>query len=393
MSVDPTASKILLDGGIDRASEPRFVEAPHLFKRDGWYYLIAAEGGTQGNHAEVVLRSRSATGPYTAGPGNPFLTQRDADPSRPDPITCCGHADLVQTAGGDWWTVFLGCRPFEGDGNKTTLGRETFLRPVDWSGDWPVVTRPGETMPAVGARPDLPAATESPPHDLVGVPGATGRRLRRPVSDGLRHWSPQTATSGTGQMSSVGQVADFVWTDDFAGPALRPEWVFLRTPRDRWYELGGTPSALRVHPRSVELSSHEHPSFLARRQQHRRFEASVTVDASHVNADAGLVAFQNGEHYLFVGLAARPRGSAAVFVERLDGTTQNPRRIATATLPADAVDVDLKLVGRATTYACQYRVPGGDWSDLGPPLDAGFLTTADAGGFVGTMIGLYARTP
>ncbi|MFX7705309.1 family 43 glycosylhydrolase, partial [Acinetobacter baumannii] len=81
-----------------------------------------------GDHSETIYRASAVTGPYLPGPVNPILTQRDLDPARPDPVYATGHADLVQTARGDWWAVFLGTRPYRD--NLANLGRETFLLPV-----------------------------------------------------------------------------------------------------------------------------------------------------------------------------------------------------------------------------------------------------------------------
>ena len=79
-------------------------------------------------------------GPFEPWEGNPILTQRDLDNNRPDPVTCAGHADLVKTAEGDWWAVFLACRPIDGD--YENLGRETFMLPVKWTEDgWPYITK------------------------------------------------------------------------------------------------------------------------------------------------------------------------------------------------------------------------------------------------------------
>src|SRR5690606_36990363 len=135
-------------------------EAPHLFKVDGTYYLIAAEGGTGDQHSEVVFRSDDVWGPYEPYAGNPILTQRHLDPARPFPVTSTGHADFVQTPGGDWWAVFLGTRPYEGDHYNT--GRETFLMPVRWVDGWPVITSGDETVPYVHARPALPPRPAAP---------------------------------------------------------------------------------------------------------------------------------------------------------------------------------------------------------------------------------------
>ena len=89
---------MIVNGGVDLAKKPIWIEAPHIFKVNGAYYLICAEGGTADEHSEVVFRSDSVRGPYVPFTGNPILTQRHLDPSRPSPITSTGHADFVANA-------------------------------------------------------------------------------------------------------------------------------------------------------------------------------------------------------------------------------------------------------------------------------------------------------
>ena len=126
--------KILVNGGTDISKKPVWIEAPHIIKRDGWYYLLCAEGGTGYNHSEVIFRSKSVEGPYISHEKNPILTQRHLDTLRKHPITTTGHADFVEGKDGQWWAVFLGCRPYEGDFYNT--GRETFMAPVEWKDGW-----------------------------------------------------------------------------------------------------------------------------------------------------------------------------------------------------------------------------------------------------------------
>jgi alpha-N-arabinofuranosidase len=99
--------KILVNGGTDINKKPIWIEGPHIFKKDGYYFLMAAEGGTSDQHSEVVFRSKNCDGPYVPYAHNPILTQRHLDPKRESAITCTGHADLVQTEQGDWWAVFF----------------------------------------------------------------------------------------------------------------------------------------------------------------------------------------------------------------------------------------------------------------------------------------------
>ena len=123
--------------------DARWAEGPHLYRIDGRYYLLAAEAGTDYNHAIVVARADAVTGPYEGCPRNPVLTSRHL--GRSVDVVGPGHADLVQTPDGDWWAVLLAARPSDGDWWATS--RETFLVPVAWEDGWPVF------VPGVGRVP------------------------------------------------------------------------------------------------------------------------------------------------------------------------------------------------------------------------------------------------
>ena len=120
----------------------RWPEAPHIYKKDGWYYLMIAEGGTEFGHMETIARSRHIDGPYQEAPHNPILAHYKAA-TQDNPIQGVGHADLVQAHDGSWWLVCLGFRTQSG--MHHLLGRETFLAPVRWDeGAWPVVNATGD---------------------------------------------------------------------------------------------------------------------------------------------------------------------------------------------------------------------------------------------------------
>ena len=340
--------KIIVNGGTDLARKPVWIEGPHVFKRNGFYYLIAAEGGTGDQHSEVVFRSRSVDGPYESYPGNPILTQRTLSPSRPDPITSTGHADFVETQNGEWWAVFLGCEPYEDDFYNT--GRETFLLPVRWVDGWPIILEANKTVPRVVTRPKLPAQA------AVTQP-----------------------TTGP-----------FHWTADFKGKELPYSLNTLRTPTSQWWSLDADQAALFLEPRPEDLDSRHDPSLIARRQQHANFSSSVQVlfTRSDKPSDAGLVAFQNETHSFFLGVHLAREGQRTMFLERRNGDVS---QIALANLPADAPGVALKVEGVGARYRCFYQVGSEGWVQLGGDQDGTILSTKKAGGFVGTYIGMFAR--
>ncbi|MGY4858225.1 family 43 glycosylhydrolase [Cryobacterium sp. AP23] len=119
-------------------------EGPHVFRRGDWWYLVVAEGGTERGHAVSIARSRSIDGPFEGNPANPILSHRSTE----NPVQSTGHADLVETAGGDWAMVYLGVRPRGATPGFHVNGRETFLAGVDWVDDWPVVDEGRYDVPA-----------------------------------------------------------------------------------------------------------------------------------------------------------------------------------------------------------------------------------------------------
>ncbi len=350
---------IIVNGGADISTKPVWIEGPHLFQRGGWYYLCCAEGGTSDQHSQVILRSKSPTGPFVAWEKNPILTQRDLDGTAPGAVTCTGHADLVVGPDGHWWSVFLGCRPFAGQ--YWTTGRETFLLPVTWTDDgWPRILPPGERVPYVVSAP-------------VGAPldGARGRRPATPLQD------------------SVPLTGNFTWRDDFTGEKLSPLWLMLRTPLEAWSTIEG--GSLRLTPRADPLTSRGNPSFLARRIQHARFDATTSLAVpADVGVSAGLVAFQNETHYYFLAVR-RTADGLALFLERANGKT--PETIASAKLP-DAANLQLRITGEEMKLSFAYATTPASWQTLVADADAMPITVQAAGGglhFTGAVIGLHAR--
>jgi alpha-N-arabinofuranosidase len=339
---------LLVDGGTDLSKHPVWIEGPHIYHHNEFYYLIAAEGGTADEHSEVVFRSKELWGPYVPGPHNPILTQRDLPENRKDPVTCAGHADFVQLSDGDWWAVFLACRPYED--RMFNTGRETFLLPVHWHDGWPIILRAHTPIPRICPRPSLPFnPNASPP------------------------------TTGT-----------FTWKDSFGASVLDPGWVFIRTPVEKWYSID---QSLLILARPVGLDSTGNPSFVGRRQQHSTFSASVdmSIDIANVGCDAGLAAFQNESHWFFLGIHI---GRQQIFLEQFDApnrdTTISPTIIASVPLPrTDRIELKINAVGRQ--YSFWYRLGGQDWIKVAGDTDGSFLSTSKAGGFQGVTIGMFAR--
>ena len=341
-------AKVVIDAGVDPSKNPIWIEGPHLFKKDGVYYIMAAEGGTSEGHSEVIFRSDHVEGPYLPGPTsvNPILTQRDLDPARANPVTSSGHADLVKTEKGDWWAVFLATRPYEGGLYNT--GRETFLAHVTWADGWPTILPHATPIPAIARAPGLPRDS---------APATTG---------------------------------NFEAREEFAGKALGPEWMMMRSPTTNWYRI--EQGALMLPARNERLGDGKQPSFVARRQQSP--EAVVTTSVRFAPAEgeeAGLAALQNDDYFLSVALT-RKDGKLAVQVTRRDGPADPAEGKVVARKPVAMSSVQLRIHARGGRYDFDYAVKPGQWQVAAHDVDATNLSTAKAGGFVGTLIGPYAQS-
>ena len=340
--------KILVNKGVHPEEKPIWIEGPHMYKINGKYYLMDAEGGTSVNHSEVIFRSDSPWGPFKAWEKNPILTQRHLDPKRPNPITCAGHADLIQTTEGDWWGVFLACRPIQN--NIENLGRETFLMPVKWSEDgFPYFMQGNEVLPMIQRREGV-------------IRG-------------------ENVTFG-----------NFNVEEQFNDTVLGMQWMTLRGPATDLYSLTQTPGYLTLKCAPVNARERQVPAFVSRRMQHHEFETSTRMyfNPSDANEKAGLLLFKDETHQLFMAVSQAEEGRTISLI-KVDG--QEEIIISSNQLPADATCFDLKVLSNGLSYEFIYSLDKGEsWNSLAVGINAAHLSTANAGGFTGSTIALYATS-
>jgi xylan 1,4-beta-xylosidase len=315
---------VLFHGAMHNAV---WAEAPHLYKVDGRYVLVCAEGGTDFEHSVVVAFADEVTGPYRGSPLNPVLTHRHL--GRAHPIAATGHADLVCTQHGEWYAVLLATRPY--GGYYYNLGRETFLVPVSWENGGPVFSSGTGRVETSYPVPGLPASP----------------------------W-PDAA-------------------DGFEGPELGPEWMFLRTPEEPFWSLTERPGHLRLRVRPESITDLVTPSVVVRRQQHQSFHASCELEftPARPSEKAGLVLLQNNDHHVRLLLGA---GREVTLVRRVAGQDEVLAKIQ--------VGKGLVRLGVEAHGQEHQALVGGQ--PLGEPFDGRFLSTPVAGGFTGVHIGLYA---
>lgn len=325
-------------------------EGPHLYKRNGWYYLLTAEGGTNFNHAVTFARSRNPTGPYELHPDTYILSARHRPDSK---LQRTGHADLVETQNGDTYMVYLCGRPLRNRG-RCTLGRETAIQKMTWGDDGWLRTLGGQGIPAVETpAPPLPA-----------------------------HPFPATPVR-----------------EHFNRPELPIDFQWLRTPHpEEIFSLTARPGYLRLFGRET-IGSLFRQSLVARRQQAHCFSASTLLEfePEHFQQLAGLVCYYNSTkfHYLYVSHDESMGKHLRVMTSTPDSTLTDA---FTSPIPISAgKPVHLRAEVDYERLYFAYRVEGldTDWQWLPQPFDASILsdeaTVPGFPSFTGAFVGMACQ--
>lgn len=338
--------RIIVDGGVDPAKNPIWIEGPHLYKKTGKYYLMCAEGGTGSDHSEVIFSSDHITGPYTPAPKNPILSQRHLAKNRPNPIEWAGHADLVEGPNGAWYGVFLAVRPNEA--KRVNTGRETFILPVDWSGEWPVFEG---GMEALQSSVKMPAGVEN-------------------------------RTNAEGYFPN----GNFTFSDPLNAGKLDHRWVALRGPREKFLQITNTGTILK--PYAADISEQKPISALFYRQQHKNFESTVSlayVPASESDL-AGITCLQSEKYHYVLGITKRGTEDYIVLARNENGST---RIVAKEKIKLTG-KVKFRVKATGDSYQFAYALDGHNFRNVGTTVSGDILSTDLAGGFTGALIGIYS---
>ncbi|MEC0256721.1 glycoside hydrolase family 43 protein [Paenibacillus lautus] len=309
-------------------------EAPHVYKINGFYYLMIAEGGTEYGHMVTIARSPHPYGPFEPCPHNPILSHR----SRRSSIHATGHADLVQAQDGTWWAVFLGIRPVSYP-MRHHLGRETFLAPVTWTADgWP----------------------------SIGIEGRVEQEMDKPQLPELR-WPAKPIR------------------DDFDESSLGLDWVFLRNPLQESWSLHERPGylVLRGHPSTLHDAGS--PAFVGRRLCHFSCNISTALDYEpvHEGEEAGLTVFMN-EKYHYDLAVRQVNGQKSVVFRRTVGSLSTEQ-----TRPCTEGPVVLRIEARPEHFRFSIEQNSSEVIFMGSG-ETHLLSTEVAGGFTGVMLAMYA---
>ena len=323
-------------------------EGPHMYRKDGYYYLLLAEGGTGYEHAVSIVRSRNLQGPYEQAPHHPLLT---ASGRRELGLQKTGHGSLVEGPDGRWYLPHLCGRP-EGPNRRCILGREAAMQVVDWpEGEWPRLASGGNG-----------------PADVIELP-----------------WVKESPDAGAS------------FADDFDGSQLGLEWNTLREPADAsWLDMVSRKGWLQLRGR-YSLQSQFDQSLVGVRVTALRSKVSVVIDyqPTHYQQTAGLVFYYNTRtyHYLQVGF---DKGRGRVL--RIHSADSRDYRFAMnepVELPVTgAVQLHATLDEGKLRYG--WSVEGGEISMVGPELEATVLSddhVIDSGawGFTGCFAALCAQ--
>ena len=326
-------------------------EGPHLYQRDGYYYLLTAEGGTDYDHAVTIARSPSIFGPYEVHPENPILTTSH-DPEHP--LQRTGHGDLVMNQDGSWHIVFLTGRPIT-EKRRCILGRETAIEEIDWpEGDWPRLTTGDK-------RPRLTLSQ--------GDPDSPSQKINQSI------------------------------IYRFSQRGVHPDFQSLRIPiEEAWCSVHARPGYLRLYGRD-SLSSFQRQSLVARRVSHFQMEAVVCLEfqPSSFQEMAGLVCYYNTAHYHYLAVSGDEKSGGRT-IQIISSVTHEVSESSLMDIEAEG-PVFLKAVWNRESITFYVSTHENAWTQVGHPVDGTILSddfVRDSGksyrpAFTGSFVGICCQ--
>lgn len=336
--INPDTGEILSEKKtISYSVNGKCPESPHIYKINGQYFLMLAEGGTEYGHMVTIQRGDNIWGPYEACPDNPILTHRNYNG---ETVQCVGHAELFEDHKGNWWMVCLGARP-----NGPMLhhiGRETFLLPVTWKNGWPYPVSSKITLEMSGPLPGIPM--------------------------------PRKTTCHT----------------DFDTKKLPLEFNYIRNPRKENYYLDSKNSKMILTGGSQGLSGGTHsPTFLGIRQKELKTTTTTRLELSSVTPGtiAGLCAYYMDTHHYEIRIH---NINDDIQVE-LNKCIYDLEAV-TATSRIHGKYIEFKIDSTKDTYVFSYRMDDADFIVLGEGMTAGLATEiTEVMTFTGTYIGIFVQ--
>ena len=341
-----------------KGTEERFVEGPHLYKKDGYYYLFVAQGGTEYAHQERVARAKSLHDTFETQPGRPLLTTLDAPWH---PIQKAGHEALVDTPEGEWYFTHLMGRPLHHDNESSVdprgwcpLGRESGIQKLYWDEEgWPHIEGGYNGQ----AEVDIPKGVEVCPYEPT-----------YPVKD------------------------------DFVDTELNINFQTLRTP------LGNDIMSLTDRPGHLRLYGHQSlastftQAHVARRWQAFEFDAETKVDyrPETIQQFAGLSCYFNTQNWSCIQVTWNEKYGRVIDVVYTDlGKTFSVFEEEPVPVPEDADYIYLKVEVRGISYWYYYSFDGENWTKVPYRFDSAklsqeYIKAVYDAAFTGAFVGMFS---
>ncbi|GGH09329.1 glycoside hydrolase family 43 protein [Paenibacillus segetis] len=340
---------------IFKGTDIKLTEAPHLYKINGYYYLLTAEGGTKYDHASTIARSKNLRGPYEVHPENPLISSWSSPRIT---LQKAGHSSIVQTHTDEWFLVHLTGRPLSREGQPLLdprgycpLGRETAIQRLEWRNDWPYVVG--------GNQPSLEIE---------------GPRIAEV------QWGP-----------------DFPEKDDFNADALNPYFQSLRIPLgEHIVSLSDNPGHLRLYGKE-SLTSKFTQAFVARRWQHFNFKAETKLafNPTTFQQSAGLVNYYNTQNWTSCQITwNEDKGRILELVSCDNFTFTQPIQGNEIVVPEYVEYVYLRVDVKSDVYHYWYSFDGVAWTIIPVTFHSHKLSDdyiQGGGFFTGAFVGMQCQ--
>ena len=269
-------------------------------------------------------------------------------------MTCTGHADYVELDDGNWWSIFLGCRPYPPvEKNDYNTGRETFLAPIRWIDGWPVI---------------------NPDHDEV-----------------MYEYPLPMKISGESRIPLNG---NFSIIENFDGSQLDKYWLFLRTSGEKWYSLSDRKGFLKIDVRPETVTDRLTPSFIGRRQQHINCSINLSMDFTPKteNEKSGGILFQDERYFYYFCKSIHNNEEAVELYKSKKINDSNDMELVERAMISSSSTLYMMIKINGGDISFHYSLKKDEWILFKDGVDATLLSTKTAGGFVGTIIAMYATS-